>query len=323
MNQSISSPTTPLTAEAATDSNSGAGRGMPAQTPPMVKIGPWNVDGRYIAPVLITLILLCAQLMYGVLESYDRTLLAIGTSIVTEVLLGLIIYRKVPHLASAYVSGISVGILVRSPYFWPYALCAAISIASKYVIRYKGRHIWNPSNFGIVMMLILAHEYVATLSIQWDNRVWAMLVIWTVGSFIVWNLRRFHICATYVAAFFFFAAIRSAITGDPFQTELAPITGPMYQLFVFFMITDPKTTVGTKKWQCIVVFLVALVECLIRLSGQIHGWEWFAVHAPYYALFSVGPIANLIEIRWRENQKKRQEATSSLVPGSPAEAVSA
>jgi Na+-translocating ferredoxin:NAD+ oxidoreductase RnfD subunit len=85
-----------------------------------------------------------------------------------------------------------------------------------------------------------------------------------------------------------FAFLRSWITGDPVQAEIAPITGPMYQLFVFFMITDPKTTVRSKTWQCIVVFLVAFVEMLLRLNQ--------VVNAPLYALFLVGPTAMLIEI---------------------------
>src|SRR5918994_1853851 len=98
-----------------------------------------------------------------------------------EIVLGRIFYGKIPHLASAYISGISVGILVRSPFFWPYALCSLISITSKYVIRVKGRHIWNPSNFGIAAMLFLAPQTVASLSIQFGNSVWPMLVIWVLG----------------------------------------------------------------------------------------------------------------------------------------------
>ena len=89
------------------------------------------------------------HLSFGILESYQKTLLAIAVAIGTELILGRIFFRKWLHPASAYISGISVGILVRSPAFWPYALCAAISIMSKYVLRVKGRHIWNPSNFGI------------------------------------------------------------------------------------------------------------------------------------------------------------------------------
>ena len=65
-------------------------------------------------------------------------------------------YGRFPHLASAYITGISVGILVRSFSWLPYALCATLSIASKYVLRVQGRHLWNPSNFGISVVLFTA-----------------------------------------------------------------------------------------------------------------------------------------------------------------------
>jgi Na+-translocating ferredoxin:NAD+ oxidoreductase RnfD subunit len=187
-----------------------------------------------------------------------------------------------------------VGILLRSPAFWPYALCSAIAITSKYVLRVKHRHIWNPSNFGICVMLFLAAESVASLSIQWGNNLWAMIVIWLLGSAIIWRLKRFHICATYVVSFLFFALIRSWMGGDPWQSEIAPVTGPEYQLFIFFMITDPKTTVRSRMGQCIVAFLVAAVEMVMRLDQSIY--------APLYALFVVGPIAMLIEMWWNSRR---------------------
>src|SRR6185295_605756 len=92
-------------------------------------------DKRYLAPILVTVVLIAGQLTFGFLESWSRTALAILTAIGVELLLGRLFSGKWPHLASAYISGISIGMLVRSPEFWPYALCAAISIVSKYVIR--------------------------------------------------------------------------------------------------------------------------------------------------------------------------------------------
>jgi Na+-translocating ferredoxin:NAD+ oxidoreductase RnfD subunit len=276
MSQTISAPLAPSTA------------GIP----------PWRrlltLDNRYLAPAFITCILLAGHLSFGILESYPKTVLAICTSILVEMVLGRIFLGKWPHPASAYVSGISVGILVRSPAYWPYALCSAISITSKYVFRVKGRHIWNPSNFGISAMLVLAAGTVAGLSIQWGNYLWPMLVIWALGSAIIWRLHRFHITAIYVASFLGFAFLRSWMTGSPWLSEIAPITGPMYQLFIFFMITDPKTTVRSKTGQCVVVFLVALVEMVLRL--------YQVVYAPFYALFLVGPTAMLIEI-WLDSRR--------------------
>jgi enediyne biosynthesis protein E5 len=115
-----------------------------------------------------------------------------------------------------------------------------------------------------------------------------MVVVWVFGTIILRMVGRLHITLTYVASFLFFALVRAGITGHPLLSEIAPITGPMYQLFIFFMITDPKTTVGPKWAQSLVAFLVAAVEAVFRLLQF--------VHAPFYALFVVGPIANLIEI---------------------------
>jgi len=257
-----------------------------------------SLDNRYLAPALITGILVAGHLSFGILESYEKTALAIVTSILVEIALGRMVYGSWPHPASAYITGISVGILIRSPALWPYGVCSAISITSKYVLRLKDRHLWNPSNFGICAMLFLSGDTVASLSIQWGNNLWPVVVVWLLGSIIIWRLRRFHITATYVAAFLLFALLRSAITGSPLQSEIAPITGPMYQLFVFFMITDPKTTVRSKLGQCTVVVMVALLETVLRLNEIIY--------APYYALFIVGPIALLIEtwLDWRTSASR-------------------
>ena len=143
---------------------------------------PWlKVDRRYLAPALITCVLLAGQLTFGFLESWSRTFLAIATAILTELVVVRALYGAWPHLASAYVSGISVGILVRSPAFWPYALCSAISITSKYVLRVRERHLWNPTNFGVVMLLLLAPDAVAGLSVQWGNNLLPMVFVWAFG----------------------------------------------------------------------------------------------------------------------------------------------
>jgi enediyne biosynthesis protein E5 len=262
----------------------------------------FQFDKRYLAPLLVTMVLIAGQVSFGFLESWSRTALAIATAIAVEMILGRVFTGGWPHLASAYVSGISVGILVRSPEYWPYALCAAISITSKYLIRVDGRHIFNPSNLGMVAMLVLAADTVAGLSVQWGNNLLPLLAVWCFGAAIIASLGRFHITFTYVAAFVLFSVLRAQVTGHPWLSEVAPITGPMYQLFIFFMITDPKTTVRPKWAQALVAFLVAAVEAVLRLMEF--------VHAPYYALFLVGPTANLIEIA-RAHRERRRAVTAA------------
>lgn len=278
---------------------------------PQPSKAPWwkswlTLNNRFVPPIFITLILLLGEFTYGILESYQKTLLAIGTAILVEMILGRIFIGKWPHIASAYITGISVGILLRSPAYWPYAVCAAIAITSKYVLRYKGRHLWNPSNFGICVVLFLLPASVAMLSIQWGNNMWSLLVIWLLGSVILWRLRRLHITATYVISFLVLAVLRAWIIHQPVLAEISPITGPEYQLFIFFMITDPKTTVRSKTGQCFVAFLVAVLEMIFRFDQS--------VYAELYALFWVGPIAMLIEMWLDARRMKPSPAAAVLTP---------
>ncbi|MEP7306912.1 MAG: hypothetical protein ABJA98_15460 [Acidobacteriota bacterium] len=284
-----------MTSESAAFSSSGAVVARPRFR--------FSLANRLVPPIFITCILIAAHLSFGVLESYTRTGLAIVTAIAAELLMARLTYGRWPHPASAYITGISVGILVRSPFLWPYVLASLISIASKYVLRVNGRHLWNPSNLGVSAVLFLAPATVSLLSIQWGNNIWPMVVIWTLGSVIVWRVGRLHISAAYVASFLFFSFVRSAITGNPWLANVAPITGPMYQLFIFFMVTDPKTTVRPFWGQVAVVFVVALVETALRLSE--------VVYAPFYALFLVGPSALMIEAYLDHRRNSR----SSSGPG--------
>jgi Na+-transporting NADH:ubiquinone oxidoreductase subunit NqrB len=271
---------------------------------PLPKGRQWlRLDNRFLPPLLITSILLTAHLSFGILEGWERTGLAIATAFASEMLLGRVTYGKWPYAASAYITGISVGILLRSPFLWPYALCAFISIASKYVLRFRGRHLWNPSNLGVSLILFLAPETVSLLSVQWGIVVAPMVVIWLLGSVIVWRVGRFPLSATYVASFLLFSFVRAAVTGIPWVAAVAPITGPMYQLFIFFMVTDPKVTVRPMWAQCLVVFIVAFVELILRLNE--------VVYAPFYALCIVGPSALLVEM-WLDSRRAKIASRGSL-----------
>ena len=263
-----------------------------------------SLDNRFVPPIFITLILLGGQIGFGILESYEKTLVAIGTAILVEMVLGRIFTGKYPHAASAYITGISVGILLRSTAFWPYAVCAAIAITSKYVLRYKGRHLWNPSNFGICVVLFLLPASSTMLSIQWGNNLGSLVVIWLLGSVIIWRLRRFNISATYAIAFILLAVLRAYIIHEPVLSEISPITSPEYQLFIFFMITDPKTTVRSRSGQILVVVAVAILEMVFRLNQS--------VYAELYALFWIGPIAMLIEM-WLNARRIKSEPTAPVL----------
>ena len=271
-------------------------RFAPSQSPALVRINP-----KYLIIFFITLILVLGEWRYSILGGYERLATTLGVCLAAEAVLSLLMRGRLANLGSAYISGISLALLTKpqSNLLWPFVMGALLTIGSKYVLTYRNRHLWNPSNFAIGILLLLAPNSVAVLSHQWGNEVVTNAVIWCFGLLIVARARVFHVTAAYAASFVLLALVRSAIVGGPLLAEIAPITGPMYQLFIFFMVTDPRTTVGSRSGRIAVAAIVALVEGAIRIAGdfQLGLLSPLYPSPPILALFLVGPVAMWVDLR--------------------------
>jgi len=260
-----------------------------------------KIDPRYLIAFLITLVLVAAQLRYHMVGGYDRLVLALGVCLATEALLSWFDRGKVINLLSAYISGISLTLLVKPQggALWPFVLGGFIAISSKYVLRYRDNHLWNPTNFAVSALLLAAPDRVSVLSHQFGNDLTTNLVIWIFGLIIAARVGVLHITLTYVASFLLLNTARALTLGQPILPEIAPITGPMYQLFIFFMITDPRTVVRGRKRQIVVAIMIAVMETLIRFASD-KGWPLptaFNVAPAFLALALVGPVAKWLDLR--------------------------
>jgi len=273
-----------------------------------------RLDPRYPVSFLITLILVLGEARYGILGGYAPLVTALGVCTATELVLSRWLRGRVANLQSAYITGISLALLIKPPahLLWPFALGGFLAIASKYVLQYRGRHLWNPSNFAISLLVLVAPGSVAILSRQWGNDVATNAVIWCFGLLIASRVRMLHVTVTYVGCFVALAVARSVITGGPLLAEIAPLTGPMYQLFVFFMITDPKTTVSSVRGRISVAAAVAVAEAAIRLAGDFHVAALNLLYPapPILALAFVGPLAKAIDL-YREAARAKPSVIAS------------
>jgi enediyne biosynthesis protein E5 len=260
-----------------------------------------RIDPRYLIAGLITLVLLVAQFRYHMVGGYSRLALALGVCMATEAILSWFDRGRVVNLQSAYISGISLTLLTKPQggALWPFVIGGFLAIASKYVLRYRDQHLWNPTNFAISALLLVAPSKVAVLSHQFGNDLVTNLVIWTFGLLIAKRVGVLHITLAYVASFLLLNGARAVALGQPLFPELAPVTGPMYQLFVFFMITDPRTVVKGRRRQMAVAAIIALVEMVMRLMSD-RGVPMpiaFSADPALLSLAIVGPIAKFLDLR--------------------------
>lgn len=279
-----------------------------------------RIDPRYLIALLVTAVLAIGQFRYHLVGGYDRLALALLACTATEALLSWFMRGKIVNLQSAYISGISLTLLLKPQggALWPFALCGFLAIASKYVLRYRDNHLWNPTNFAITVILLAAPTRVSVLSHQFGNDVFTNVLIWGFGLVIAARVGVLHITLTYVASFLLLNSARAAMLGQPVLPEIAPITGPMYQLFVFFMITDPRTVVRGRRWQIGVAVSIAVAETLIRFASD-QGWPLptaFNAAPAFLALAIIGPVAKWIDLR-RSTPGTTAPATSRATPATP------
>jgi Na+-translocating ferredoxin:NAD+ oxidoreductase RnfD subunit len=274
-----------------------------------------TIDSRYLIALLITLVLVTAQFRYHMVGGYQRLFLALAVCTATEAVLSWFDRGKVVNLLSAYISGISLTLLTKPQggAIWPFVIGGFLAISSKYVVRYRDNHLWNPTNFAICALLLLAPAHVSVLSHQFGNDVATNVVIWIFGLIIAKRVGVLHITLTYVASFLILNSARALVAGQPVLPEIAPLTGPMYQLFLFFMITDPRTVVRGRQKQILVAVLIAVTEALIRFASD-QGWPLptgFNAAPALFALWLVGPVAKWLDLRSaaRRDSQRLKEAS--------------
>lgn len=180
-------------------------------------------------------------------------------------------YRLPVDLRSAFISGCSLSILLKSSVFLLYPLAAFIAIGSKFLIRYDNKHIFNPTNIAIVALLILFPSQVWISPGQWGSAVWLVLFLCCMGFLVLYKIPRRDIAFMFLACWSALLFLRASWLGDPISIPIHQIESGALLIFCFFMISDPKTSPDTKLGRFIFALLVALIAYIMQFEFQVRG----------------------------------------------------
>ena len=224
-------------------------RSVPAPTP-----RAWD-------PRLYQIATLGALLVYGVvwldLEVRPLTALAIvAGALVTQHLCARLAGRA-PDLRSALISALSLCLLLRTGSLGLAGLAAVVAIASKFVLRVRGRHVFNPTNLALVALLAGTGQVWVSPG-QWGSGVLLAFALAATGGLVVNRAARADVTCAFLAAHAALVLGRAAWLGDPLAIALHRLENGALVLFAFFMISDPRTTPDSRAGRILFAALVAL-----------------------------------------------------------------
>ncbi len=249
--------------------------------------------------ILSLMTLLC----FGVLEFEFSVTVARVITILTTVLLTQFYCSRfygLPNVEyrSALISGLSLSLLMRTSSEFIAVAVAVITILSKFTIRFRGKHVFNPTNFGIASAILLGAPVWISPG-QWGSTPLIFFLVICLGSSVVFRAKRSDVTFAFLAFHAGFLLVRAITLGDPLVIPFHQLENGALLIFAFFMISDPKTIPNSRGARIFYAFLVAALGYYIR-------FKLFNPNALLYALVFLSPIVPLIDLLFPGNRYEWQ-----------------
>ena len=188
---------------------------------------------------------------------------------------------------SALITSLSLTLLLRTEFIALAMLASVIAIGSKFVIRVRGKHVFNPANVALVT-LMLASNHAWVSSGQWGSAALGAFALACLGFLVLTRARR---AETTVAFLTFYGALlfgRALWLGDPLSIPLHQLQNGALLIFAFFMISDPKTTPNSPFGRTLFAGIVAIIAFAIQFI-------LYEPNGPILALILSAPLVPVID----------------------------
>ncbi|HYH45901.1 MAG TPA: DUF2330 domain-containing protein [Thermoanaerobaculia bacterium] len=186
---------------------------------------------------------------------------------------------------SALISGLSLCLLLRTASPLLAITAAALAIASKFTLRIGGKHVFNPTNFALVVLL-LASDGAWVSPGQWGNAAFFGFLMACLGGMVVYRAARSDVTFAFLAFYVAVVFGRALWLGQPPAIPLHMLHNGALLLFAFFMISDPKTTPDSRAGRLLFAALVALGA----------GFVAFVLYRPNGLLLSLAFLSPLVPL---------------------------
>ena len=201
---------------------------------------------------------------------------------------GRSVKRFINGLPSALISAFGLSLLLKTNHQEIAAMAAFISIASKYLMRFHGKHIFNPSAFGIVAAMLFTNGAWISAG-QWGSNAVMLFGAVCMGFIVVTRVQKLDVSLAFLGTFSLLLFVRQILfLGWPIDFFVQSISTGSLLLFSFFMITDPKTTPNHPMARIMWAALIAAVAFYLSTFHFVNG-------APVWVLVLSQPLVPLLD----------------------------
>jgi len=219
------------------------------------------------------------------------TYLLVGTG-VFQLIFCLIYKKSFSSLKSALISALGLCLLLKTNEMWVALLAAFIAVSSKFLIRFDGKHLFNPANLAIIATVLLTGEAWVSVG-QWGTNTVQVYFFIGAALLVLLKVGRVDTSLGFLITFAGLEFIRSVLYLNwEFDHYIHYLSNGTLLLFTFFMITDPVTTPNHPKARVFWSVLIGVLSFILTRWLQLYS-------APIWALIIVAPFTPLFDKLWQ------------------------
>jgi enediyne biosynthesis protein E4 len=231
------------------------------------------------ARIPFALLLASFTVLGTTLLGFNRSPLQIATTVLAaallDVLLHLLLVRRLLFPLSAVISSLSLALLLNYAHD-PFLMLVPVflTVGSKYLLTFEGRHVINPSLFGVATTLLFFGGLITSSpAYQWGGSgIMSGVIVVTALMLFLLRVGRHVLVLSFLGFYVLFLLVRAWLVRHHIPPEVlivGSLTTPPFYLFTFFMMTDPRTSPSTVRGQVLVAFLVALLDLLFHSAQSL------------------------------------------------------
>ncbi|MEB3311679.1 MAG: RnfABCDGE type electron transport complex subunit D [Snowella sp.] len=193
-------------------------------------------------------------------------------------------------LKSSLITGLGLCLLLRANQLDTVILAAGLAIASKFVFRFRGKHFFNPANFGIIAALILTQDAWISPG-QWGTDWWYLLLFLSAGGLVLNKVGRWDTSVVFLGIYSSLEAIRNYWLGWDSDVLFHHLSSGSLLVFALFMLTDPRSMPNATISRLIWASGIAVVTFILQ-------YTLYLPTAMFWALFCFSPLTLLFDSHW-------------------------
>ena len=216
----------------------------------------------------------------------------IFTAILTQFAFSYFLTKNYSSWKSALITALGLCLLLKSNQWEILALGAFLAIASKFVFKVKGKHLFNPANFGIIVTILITGEAWISPG-QWGSSLVLLYFIGAAAIMILFKVGRIDTSLIFLVTLFGLDILYTQVyLGWEWDVFAHKATNGTLLLYAFFMITDPVTTPNHKRGRAIWSVLLGMVSFVLMSQFYVHT-------APIWVLFFLAPLTAFLDRKFQ------------------------